>query len=216
MASTRSFGRQDYESEYEQKDSFDREHFQQQRNHYSPPSQYHQQRQDHSQYSQDYDSQQEQEREQEQQEEEEEYTFTTSPTENEKSTAMVSLFDMRNDAAFCDVAFLVHGCLFRAHKVIVRYGNKPQTPTMNTISNQFIYPPPPPFTCSSWSRWMYALLSEGSEQEIISLDIFTPAEFGSILDYMYGQPLEFTLKVPSFSSTNLPHSSSRMPRRCSK
>jgi hypothetical protein len=42
---------------------------------------------------------------------------------------------------------------------------------------------------------MYALLAEGLEQEIISLDVFTPAEFGAILDYMYGQPLEFHLEV---------------------
>lgn len=42
---------------------------------------------------------------------------------------------------------------------------------------------------------MYALLSEGDEQEIISLDLFTPTEFGAILDYMYGQPLDFTLEV---------------------
>jgi hypothetical protein len=42
---------------------------------------------------------------------------------------------------------------------------------------------------------MYALLSEEAEQEIISLDIFTPSEFGAILDYMYGQPLELTLEV---------------------
>lgn len=46
---------------------------------------------------------------------------------------------------------------------------------------------------------MYALLAEGSEQEIISLDIFTPVEFGAILDYMYGQPLEFSIEVSYFT-----------------
>jgi hypothetical protein len=108
----RSFGRQDYE--YEEKDPSDRGNFF--ANHNSTPSQHqhnsHLGHQDH--FSQDDDYRGEQE---------EEYIFTTSPTENEKSTSMVSLFDMRNDAAFCDVAFLVHGCLFRAHKVIVRSTN---------------------------------------------------------------------------------------------
>lgn len=48
---------------------------------------------------------------------------------------------------------------------------------------------------SSWSRWLFALLSEGPDQEIVSLDVFSPQEFGSVLDYMYGEPLEFTLAV---------------------
>jgi hypothetical protein len=50
---------------------------------------------------------------------------------------------------------------------------------------------------------MYALLSEEAEQEIISLDIFTPSEFGAILDYMYGQPLELTLEVSLSLSVSL-------------
>ena len=48
---------------------------------------------------------------------------------------------------------------------------------------------------SSWSRWLFALLSEGPDQEIVSLDVFTPNEFGAVLDYMYGEPLEFALAV---------------------
>lgn len=42
---------------------------------------------------------------------------------------------------------------------------------------------------------MYALLSEGPDQEIVSLDVFSPQEFGAVLDYMYGEPLEFALAV---------------------
>jgi hypothetical protein len=57
------------------------------------------------------------------------YVLTTSPTENEKYSSLLSLFDMRNDAAFCDVAFLVHGCLFRAHKVIVRFERTSPSPS---------------------------------------------------------------------------------------
>jgi hypothetical protein len=48
--------------------------------------------------------------------------LTTRPSEFEKSSSFRSSMEMRNDASFCDVAFLVQGCLFRAHKIIVRYG----------------------------------------------------------------------------------------------
>ena len=118
----RIVGREFYETERE--DDHEGERFQS-HHHYSTPSHHYPQYQDQD----SHDSYREGEvggveQEEEEQEEEEEYIFTTSPSENEKSTAMISLFDMRNDAAFCDVAFLVHGCLFRAHKVIVRYGNK--------------------------------------------------------------------------------------------
>lgn len=47
--------------------------------------------------------------------------LSTRPSEHEKSTCFRSSMDMRNDASFCDVAFLVQGRLFRAHKIIVRF-----------------------------------------------------------------------------------------------
>lgn len=47
--------------------------------------------------------------------------LTTKPSEFEKSSSFRSSMEMRNDASFCDVAFLVQGCLFRAHKIIVRF-----------------------------------------------------------------------------------------------
>ena len=74
---------------------------------------------------------------------------------------------MRNESAFCDIVFLCQGTLFRAHKVVV----------------------------SSWSRWLRALLLEGSNDEVISLDIFEPKAFGLVLDYMYGVPLNLTVEV---------------------
>lgn len=91
--------------------------------------------------------------------------LTVTPGDKEKTNVFRSLLTMRNEASFCDVSFLVQGTLFRAHRVVV----------------------------SSWSHWLFALLSEGPDQEIVSLDVFSPHEFGSILDYMYGEPLEFTL-----------------------
>jgi hypothetical protein len=57
--------------------------------------------------------------------------------------------------------------LFRAHRVIV----------------------------GSWSRWLRSLLSDGPEEEVVCLDMFTPDAFGSILDYMYGKPFQFSVDV---------------------
>lgn len=91
--------------------------------------------------------------------------LTVSAGENEKGSVFRDFLNMRNEASFCDVAFVVQGTLFRAHRVVV----------------------------SSWSRWLFAMLSEGPDQEIVSLDVFSPQEFGAVLDYMYGEPLEFSL-----------------------
>jgi hypothetical protein len=46
--------------------------------------------------------------------------LTVSPGENEKASVFRDFLNMRNDASFCDVAFLVQGTLFRAHRVVVR------------------------------------------------------------------------------------------------
>ena len=46
--------------------------------------------------------------------------LSVKSSEHEKSASFRSALDMRNEASFCDVAFLVQGCLFRAHKIIVR------------------------------------------------------------------------------------------------
>lgn len=47
--------------------------------------------------------------------------LTVSPGENEKGSVFRDFLNMRNEASFCDVAFLVQGTLFRAHRVVVRY-----------------------------------------------------------------------------------------------
>ena len=47
--------------------------------------------------------------------------LTVSPGENEKGNVFRDLLTMRNESSFCDVAFLVQGTLFRAHRVVVRY-----------------------------------------------------------------------------------------------
>lgn len=52
--------------------------------------------------------------------------------------------------------------------------------------------------CSSWSRWLFALLSESSKQEVVSLDMFSAPAFSMVLEYMYGRPLYFSLEVKSF------------------
>jgi hypothetical protein len=51
---------------------------------------------------------------------EESYILQIPPGESEKNTVFAALLELRNDASFCDVAFLVHGTLFRAHKIVVR------------------------------------------------------------------------------------------------
>lgn len=46
--------------------------------------------------------------------------LTVTAGDNEKGSVFRGCLNMRNEAAFCDVAFLVQGTLFRAHRVIVR------------------------------------------------------------------------------------------------
>ncbi len=88
-------------------------------------------------------------------------------SEAEKTGMLRVMSELRADSSLCDVAFLCGGVLFRAHRVIV----------------------------SSWSRWMRALLNEGPDQEVVSLDVFDPEALGIILDYMYGAPLTISLNV---------------------
>jgi hypothetical protein len=87
------------------------------------------------------------------------------PGEGEKSKLLTMFNDLRKESTFCDVAFLCKGTLFRAHRVVV----------------------------SGWSRWLRALLSEGSPEEVVHLDVFEPAAFSSILDYMYGSAVTVTV-----------------------
>jgi hypothetical protein len=42
------------------------------------------------------------------------------PADNEKNSMISAFIEMRNEASFCDVSFLVQGSLFRAHRVVVR------------------------------------------------------------------------------------------------
>ena len=42
------------------------------------------------------------------------------PSATEKNSLLPVLFELRQDAAFCDVAFLCHGKLFTAHRCIVK------------------------------------------------------------------------------------------------
>lgn len=82
--------------------------------------------------------------------------------------ALLNGFDLlRKESLFCDATFLCHDVLFRAHKVVL----------------------------SSWSRWMRTFLADSSSEEVLSLDIFTPEAFRSVLDYMYGHPLVLTVEV---------------------
>lgn len=91
------------------------------------------------------------------------YEVSLSPSDSEKRNILAFALELRNESTFCDVAFLVKGSLFRAHRVIV----------------------------ASWSRWLRALLSEGPDDEVVCLDMFTTEAFSMILDYMYGKPLLF-------------------------
>ena len=95
------------------------------------------------------------------------YDTYLAPTDTEKKNILAFALELRNEATFCDVAFLVKGSLFRAHRVIV----------------------------GSWSRWLRAVLSDGPEEEVVCLDMFTPEAFGNILDYMYGKPFHFSVDV---------------------
>ena len=60
------------------------------------------------------------------------------PGDSEKGKLLSMFDDLRKESTFCDVAFLCKGKLFRAHRVVV----------------------------SGWSRWLRALLSEGSSEEV--------------------------------------------------
>lgn len=86
------------------------------------------------------------------------------PSDHEKKALLASFEAMRKESLFCDVAFISQGVLFRCHRVVV----------------------------SSWSRWMRTFLCDSPEEEILSLDIFTPDAFQAVLDYMYGYPLQVT------------------------
>ena len=83
-----------------------------------------------------------------------------TPGDQEKIGLLSSFQSLREDGTFCDVAFLCKGNLFRAHRVVI----------------------------SAWSRWLSALLSEGSSEEVVHLDLFEPEAFKAVLDYMYGLP----------------------------
>lgn len=83
-----------------------------------------------------------------------------TPGDNEKLGLLTAFQAMREEGTFCDVAFLCKGTLFKAHRVVV----------------------------SSWSRWLAALLGEGSSEEVVHLDLFEPESFKAVLDYMYGLP----------------------------
>ncbi len=87
------------------------------------------------------------------------------PGNAEKSKLLNMFNDLRSESTFCDVAFLCKGTLFRAHRIVV----------------------------SGWSRWLRALLSEGSIEEIVHLDVFEPLAFSAVLDYMYGAAITVTV-----------------------
>lgn len=88
-----------------------------------------------------------------------------SPSDNERLGILIHFSEMRNENLFCDIGFLCQGVLFRAHKVIV----------------------------SSWSRWLRSLLLDGRDEDVISMDIFSPDALAAVLDYMYGVPLTVSL-----------------------
>ena len=88
-----------------------------------------------------------------------------TPGDNEKLGLLTAFQAMREEGTFCDVAFLCKGTLFKAHRVVV----------------------------SSWSRWLAALLGEGSSEEVVHLDLFEPESFKAVLDYMYGLPFYVSL-----------------------
>src|SRR5262249_52746359 len=48
---------------------------------------------------------------------------------------------------------------------------------------------------SSWSRWLRSLLLEGSDDEVLSLDIFEPKALAGVIDYMYGVPMTISVEA---------------------
>ena len=87
------------------------------------------------------------------------------PSDSEKSKVLAMFQDLRVEGTFCDVAFLCKGTLFNAHRVVV----------------------------SGWSRWLRALLSTGTNEEVEHLDFFEADAFSAVLDYMYGLPIKITV-----------------------
>lgn len=85
--------------------------------------------------------------------------------QNEAQRCFAHMNDIRKEGTFCDVTFVVKSSEFRAHKVVV----------------------------SGWSRWLHGILAEAPDDDIVTLDVFDIAAFSMVLDYMYGQPISFTL-----------------------
>lgn len=85
----------------------------------------------------------------------------------EKNMIFRRLNELRIDGSYCDVALLCKGSVFKAHKVVL----------------------------SSWSRWLRSLLMDNPEEEVLSLDIFTPDALSSVLDYMYGVTIVISVEV---------------------
>ncbi len=121
-------------------------------------------------YRHDYENEQSQEDAQEEEEVYEETEALLLPSVGEKKHMIAMFQEMRKESFFCDVAFLCHGILFRAHRVVV----------------------------SSWSRWLRALLCESPDEEVLALDVFEASAFSQIIDYMYGVPLKITVEVSMF------------------
>jgi hypothetical protein len=94
------------------------------------------------------------------------YDTQLTIADSEKNALLKSFCEMRNEVTFCDIAFLCQGVLLRAHRVIV----------------------------SSWSRWLRALLFAGAGDEVVTVDVLEPDSFASVLDYMYGLPLTFSIE----------------------
>lgn len=109
-------------------------------------------------------------------EEEEQVDALLIPSDLEKKSILASFDSMRKDSLFCDVSFMVQGVLFRAHRVVV----------------------------SSWSRWMKSSLCDTPDEDVITLDIFTPEAFQAVLDYMYGNPLTLTIDVSEMMLSAFP------------
>ena len=73
--------------------------------------------------------------------------------------------DLREKGIYCDVTFVVQGVSLRAHRIVV----------------------------SGWSRWLRGIVADVSSDDFITLDVFDPTAFATVLDYMYGKPLVFPL-----------------------
>jgi hypothetical protein len=73
--------------------------------------------------------------------------------------------ELREKGQYCDVTFVVQGVKIIAHRIVV----------------------------SGWSRWLRGIVADVSADDFITLDVFEPTAFASVLDYMYGRPLIFSL-----------------------